>query len=130
MTDNSSQTFRNVYERFYNEFRRYLWPYSVLVNLADLECDIYSAFLNLPKLKTDFARLNSVTRQIRSDDVAFGKVYRELENLINETTSNSYMLINRVAEINPQNSKILNLANNEEEENVEEINDEDIKEVH
>ena len=129
MTDNSSQTFRNVYERFYNEFRRYLWPYSVLVNLADLECDIYSAFLNLSKLKTDFARLNSVTRQVRSDDMAFGKVYRELENLINETTSNSYMLINRVEAINPQNSKILNLAGNKEE-NVEEIENEDIKEVH
>ena len=125
--DNSSQTFRNVYQHFYDEFRRYLWSYSVLVNLANVEVDIYTDFMDLTKLKSDFMRLNGPTLEVRYNDEAFKEAYEELESLINDTESNSFMLINRVQEVNPETSKILNLAGSDSEEEGD-INNEDNKE--
>lgn len=102
----SSQEFRNQYEKFYNSMREYLWSYPVVEQLAEVEVDIYSAFIDRDKLRNDFNKLVSdIDRDILDDDTDLQKSIDNIRELIDSEDEDSYLTISRVQEVRPDENK-------------------------
>ena len=114
----SSQDFRNLYEKFYSQMRLYLWPYQVLEELADVECDIYSAFIDIDKLSKDFGKLQSSIREACKDDEDLRKLSDSIRSLIDEKDVEPYARLYKVAEVNPETAKQIRTIPEEEEESL------------
>lgn len=107
----ASQDFRNKYEKFYAEMRQYLWSLETLEDLAEVEVDIYSAFIDRDKLSQDFNRLSRAFNEVLTEDEYFRKAYDDLKELIDDEDHDSYHLLSRVQEVNPEANKVLKLEN-------------------
>lgn len=104
----SAQDLRNQYEKFYAEFRNYLWPYEVLEDLAEFEVDIYSAFFDVEKLKRDFEKLRKPVLNVNKDfeDAYILKTYDNFSNIIDQIEPDHiYQSIGRVEEVHPDEDK-------------------------
>lgn len=101
----SSQDYRNAYDRLYNEIRLYLWPYDVLETLAQVEVNIYSAFIDKAKLELDFNRLCSDIKDVCAENVRLAKACDKIRELLDETDENTYMRLSSVKEVNPNEDK-------------------------
>lgn len=120
----SSQDFRNSYEDFYRDLREYLWPYSVLEELAEVEVDIFTSFIDFEKLQKDFKKLSQSIKEALAEDELLSKSYANLSKLIeNEYEPNDqYLIIQRVEEVNPDEDKQIR-TKPEENEDSEELNE-------
>lgn len=121
----SSQDFRNSYEKFYNRIRNYLWPIDVLKMLADVEVDIYSAFIDYSELRKHLDRLASYIRDQLKEDDYLRKSYEELVDLLDDTDeveSTPYFNLYQVAETDPEINKVLKTS---DEEEIEDENNEE-----
>lgn len=116
MNNVSSQEFRNAYENFYIEMRKYLWPYKVLEELADVEVSIYSAFVDIETLRRDFNRLLSSIKDEYKEDEKLAKVADKISNLIDTAEPSFYFNLFQVRETNPQTAKQLNYKEETKEE--------------
>lgn len=112
----SSQDFRNVYEKFYNDARRYLWPFDVLEVLSDIEVNIYSAFIDVPKLRVDFAKLRKAMQDVLQDDKLLSENVRKIEKLLEDKEPSSYLRLPRVNESNPEKDKQIKTTPDEKED--------------
>lgn len=115
MTRVSSQDLRNIYEQFYNSMRNYLWPYDVLEQLADVEVNIYSAFINIPKLESDFNKLKSSLSDVCKEDGELKSLTSEINEIISQPDIELYHRLNRVAEVNPTMIKTIRTLPREED---------------
>ena len=120
----SSQDFRNTYQRFYTYVRNYLWPYSTLVDLAAVEDDIYTSFIDYDKLSRDLSKLYTSIKEICKEDDDLNKAYNEFLELIEAKNANPainiYSLLQKVEETNPEQDKTLKFEEDKDNENSEE----------
>lgn len=126
----SSQDFRNLYEKFYNRIRNYLWPLSTLKILADVEVDIYSAFIDYKSLDQHLQKLYPLIKEQIEDDEFLSKAYYELDDMLDEVMKNPdadlyrYMRLHQVQEVNPELDKTLLVEEEEVDENNKELGSE------
>ena len=116
----SSQDFRNLYEEFYNRIRAYLWPISTLKILADVECNIYSAFIDYPKLRLNLDKLHSVIKDTMKEDEYLKTAYDDLSGLVDEVDpeeTKSYLKLYQVSETDPELVKTIKSQSEEDEDN-------------
>lgn len=116
MSTISSQDLRNTYEKFYSAIRRYLWPYDVLKDLAEVEVNIYSAFPNLTKLCSDLDKLAKSMKDTLKDDPVLSKYFTKLCDQANDSDGCSYHRLFRVNEINPDKMKQLKVVPEDKED--------------
>lgn len=116
MLNVSSQDFRNIYEKLYDSMRRYLWPLATLEILADVEANIYSAFIDIPNLKLRLDALYKSIKEVMKDDKELEKNYNQIVDLANEDEVGSYLRLPSVNEVNPENDKRLKSTVDDEEE--------------
>lgn len=112
----SSQDFRNQYERFYAQMRKYLWNYQALKELAEIEANIYTAFIDIDKLRADFARLEKYTKEVCKEDELFKKEFDRMSKLINKENDIYYARLPQVGEIHPEKLKQIRTISDEEED--------------
>lgn len=115
----SSQDFRNKYEKFYNQLRLYLWPYNVLEELAQVEVDIYCAFIDIEKLELDFNRLCSSIRDVCTEDQELEDSRAGLQELIDmciESREQPYFVLSSVEEVHPNEDKQIKTIDKEDSE--------------
>lgn len=110
----SSQDYRNKYEKFYDAMRLYLWPYDVLEQLANVESNIYTVFINNDELSKWFSKLTSSIKEVLDNDEYLQKAHNELSCLINDVDT-SYYPITRVSETNQEVNKVLKAYDKENE---------------
>lgn len=122
MTNICAQDFRNAYEKFYAQVRRYLWPYSVLLDLAELETNIYTAFLDIEQLKISLSKLNSSMQEVLKEDKLVAKSFNNLIELSEIASPSIYMMLPRVAETRPLNMKQLKTISDDNMEDDEHEN--------
>ena len=103
----SSQDFRNKYEKFYIQLRSFLWPYDVLKQIAEVEIDIYSAFIDLDKIGQDCTKLYSSIKDVCKEDDAVADAYNAVADLVNTQDPVIYARLPKVNEVRPQNMKQL-----------------------
>ena len=112
----SSQDFRNTYEKLYNEIRKYLWPFSVLQELSDVEVDIYSAFIDVKKLRLDFDKLRASMKDVLKDDEQLSKYVNKIINMLDDEDVGSYLRLPRVNETDPNKPKQIKTIPDDKEE--------------
>ena len=105
----ASQDFRNKYEKLYIQLRRYLWPYDVLKQIADLEIDIYAAFIDLDKIAADCTKLYSSIKEVCKEDQLVADAYNAVVDLVNTEDPTVYCRLPKVTEVRPQNMKQLKM---------------------
>jgi hypothetical protein len=111
----SSQDFRNIYEKFYNLMRNYLWPYQTLKELANLETDIYAAFIDFNQLEADFSKLRSSIKDACKDDDKLAECANKIQSMLGTKGECYFARLPRVAEANPQTSKQLKTLDTKED---------------
>lgn len=114
----SSQEFRNKYEKFYDCMRMYLWPYDILEILADVEATIFSAFIDVPKLRLLLDKLEGQIKQNFEDDELLQKSFNNIKKLVEDKDEEIYLPLTRVKEVNPDEDKQIRII--KEEDNSEE----------
>lgn len=122
MTKISSQDFRNTYEKFYDDVRQYLWPYTFVEDLADLEVEIYTTFIDPEKIEKTINKLRSPLNEVieDNDDENLKKSFKELQDLLSEVKEGEqYSLIKRVEEVNPDENKQIKNTEEDSEEQLE-----------
>ena len=115
----SSQDFRNSYEEFYMNIRNYLWPYDALKALAEVENDIFTAFIDFDLLQRDVDKLYSFIKDTMKEDKRLEKSFNEIYDLIqdsHEDDTKIYSFLRQVAEVNPTNDKQIRTIPEEEEQ--------------
>lgn len=105
----SAQKFRNAYEKLYASTRNYLWPYEVLEQLALLEVNIYSAFLDMNAIDAIFSKLESSMKDVAKEDEELRENLSAIRNLINVKNPVFYHKLVRVSEANPEVIKSLKI---------------------
>lgn len=121
----SSQDYRNAYEKFYSAMRHYLWPYSTIEELAEVEVDIYTAFIDTVKLRADLSKLYSSIRDVCKDDDRLKDTYKSLSELLDTRDPSPYVRLLRVQETDPNEPKQLKLADKEKGDEYYEDNEEE-----
>lgn len=124
----SSQEFRNLYEKFYSRIRNYLWPVETLKVLAEVEANIYSAFIDYSKLGKDLDRLKTHIKDTMEDDKYLDDSYNKIVKLLEEAEQDGfdpYLSIYQVQEVDPELSKqLINTDKKNKEEDKDENNEE------
>ncbi len=86
-----------AYNRLYTEVRKYLWDFSVVAALADLEIAIYKTCQDLSDIRTKFYRFKSLITDVLYTDEELSCAIDYLESLILE--DNVYVRLNQVNEV-------------------------------
>jgi len=93
----SNSDIQNAYNKVYAEIRKYIWDFSVVASLTDLEIAIYKTCQDLSDIRTKYKRLRSlISFEIYSDD-DLKDAMDYLESLINE--NDVYVKLNKVTEV-------------------------------
>lgn len=93
----SSFDIQNAYNALYKELRKYIWDFSVVVALADLEVAVYKRFQDIHDVKMKFYRLRSDISDVIYSDEDLKYAVDNFGELLNEDTV--YVKINQVEEV-------------------------------
>lgn len=93
----SSADIQNFYNDMYKQLRKYIWDFSVVAALADLEIAVYKKFQNMNDIKSRFYRLRSQIVEVLSKDEELKDSFDAFEGLFEEDTI--YVKINKVEEV-------------------------------
>lgn len=93
----SSADIQNFYNDMYKQLRKYIWDFSVVAALADLEIAVYKKFQNMNDIKARFYRLRSQIVDVLPTDEELKDSFDAFEELFEEDTI--YVKINKVEEV-------------------------------
>ena len=93
----SSSDIQNAYNALYKELRKYIWDFSVVASLADLEIAVYKKFQNLSDTRSKFYRLRSQLADVVPTDEDLKGALDAFEDVLKD--DNIYVKINKVEEV-------------------------------
>lgn len=88
---------QDAYNRLYAQIRKYVWDFSTVVYLADLEIAVYKICQDLSDIRIKCARLKSMITDELYDDEDLKKAMDYFESLI--TSDGVYVKLNQVQEV-------------------------------
>ncbi len=79
----AATTYQSDYINLYRELRNYVWPYSVVAMIADLEVEVYQAFPDVTMIENHLSKLDNATKpeQVGDEEMkeAFDLFYEDLK---------------------------------------------------
>ena len=96
----SASEFQILYIKLYTQLRKYIWDYSIVVQIADLEVAVYTAFPELNVVARCFDALRaSVSRtDVYREDEELKEAFEEFDEAV-ETVDNLYLPITTFEEV-------------------------------
>lgn len=94
----NSLRIQSEYVKLYTEIRRYIWDFSTVEALADLEVAVYKAFPSIEEVSSCFNKLRSEIRSVEKDDDELKSACDNFQKLIDEA-SETYLNIYQVDEV-------------------------------
>lgn len=88
---------QNAYNKLYVEVRKYVWDFSVVAALADLEIAVYETCQDLPDIRTKFNRFKSLIMDVVYTDENLRKRLELFEELLD--AESTYVKLNQVNEV-------------------------------
>jgi len=88
---------QNAYNRVYAAMRKYIWDFSVVEALADLEIAAYKTFPNLSEVRSRFYRLRGMVSYLFPEDKEMKKRFDSLGDILEEDVT--FSKINQVNEV-------------------------------
>lgn len=89
---------QNEYVDLYKLFRDYIWDYSVVCKLADLEVRCYETCPNIPGIQESLWKLKSSILNTLQDDDEMVEAFDEFEKLLEDSNNEYYVDIPIVKE--------------------------------
>lgn len=90
---------QNAYNKVYAEVRKYIWDFSVVAALADLEIAVYKTCQDIPDIRMKLQRFKSMIVDVLYEDEDLKKRLEYFENLIKD--NEVYVKLNMVNEVIP-----------------------------
>lgn len=94
----SSVEIQNAYVDLYKQIRKYIWAFSTVEVLAELEVAIYSSFPDIQEIRNKFNQLYQDIREQCMEDEDLNKSVEDLRELI-ESDGIFYAKIEKVREV-------------------------------
>lgn len=100
----NSKEIQSLYNDFYIQIRKYIWPVATVELLADFEVECYKAFPDLQNLQRIFNRLRVDILSTAREDEEFKKMIDKIDQFISENAhkfsdDEIYYKLNRVQEV-------------------------------
>lgn len=90
---------QNAYNKVYAELRKYIWDFSTVSAIADLEIAVYKTCQDLRTIRILYSRLRSMINDAVREDEELGRRLKFFEDLI--ATDQVYVKLNQVEEVIP-----------------------------
>lgn len=75
---------QSLYNVLYEQIAKYIWPYSTIETLANLEVAVYTSFPDLNEISKDMHSLKLDLEQAAEDDEDLKNAIDEFEDLISK----------------------------------------------
>lgn len=90
----SQNEIQSLYMNLYEQVRKYLWPFNIVVHIADLEIECYKAFPELLTLRDrlkvleyDMASVSREDEELTQAFEDFSKALEDVESVYNKLNS-------------------------------------------
>lgn len=93
----SSKQLSSAYNYLYEEMRKYIWEFSTVQLLAEIETGCYTAFPDISELKHKCEKLQQIIRPISREDEELKESIEQLIDLLN-TEDSIYLKLHQVQE--------------------------------
>lgn len=94
----SAKSIQRAYDNLYIQLRNYIWPFSIIQTIADIEIASYTLFTNIDDLRKLLNKLKIETTSVYNKDKDYRSALDSFLNLISETDS-IYLKLNQVKEV-------------------------------
>ena len=91
----SSIDIQRKYVEFYRNMRNYIWPYSAVECLADLEIETYKAFPDVNNIRKKLFELYPYIKNTLRDDEDFNSAYEDFRDAL-DVSCDTYLKISVV----------------------------------
>lgn len=88
-----------AYNDLYVQLRKYIWDFSVVCLIADLEIASYQALPDIPSVRSCLNKLKSATYEIQRNDEDLKKAFQDFEDAL--TSDEVYTKLYKVSEVVP-----------------------------
>ena len=89
---------KKYYIKLYEEIRNYIWDFTTVKSLADLEISVFRRFPLISEVRTNFNQLYSCISRTCNDDEYLAKAVKDFRDLI-ESTDEIYSMIVQPKEV-------------------------------
>lgn len=80
----SSAKIQHEYNRMYKQIRKYIWDFSAVEALADLEVEVYRLCPDIYSIRDRLSNFRLFTREVEFEDEELQRAIDKFEDLINE----------------------------------------------
>ncbi len=119
---------QNEYVDLYTLFRNYIWDYSTVCKLADLEVRCYETCPDIPKIQESLWKLKSDIINTLHDDEEMLAVFDEFEDLLESSNNEYYVDLPSVQEVIQEDEFEDDLVDEDFDEDAEDLEDENFEE--
>ena len=88
-----------AYVELYKQFRKYIWEFKIIKDLANLEIETYRAFPDMNVLSKYFGILYSEIRNILEEDEDLNKSFESFSQLLKDVEKTIYKGIDTLGNI-------------------------------
>lgn len=92
---------RNAYNKLYAEMRRYIWGFSIVVLLADIEIESYKTCPDVATIRNLLRNLSGAVLSVSNQDPDLKKAIDTFMELVRDEDT-AYAKIHKVSEVVPQ----------------------------
>ena len=96
----NSLRIQSAYVDLYKQLRRYIWDFSTVEKLADLEVSVYKAFPSIEEVSKCFDKLRIDLKQSEKDDENLKTACDNFKSVLDSDTE-TYVKIYQVDEVIP-----------------------------
>lgn len=119
---------QNEYVDLYTLFRNYIWDYSTVCKLADLEVRCHETCPDIPKIQESLWKLKSDIINTLHDDEEMLAVFDEFEDLLESSNNEYYVDLPSVQEVIQEDEFEDGLIDEDFDEDAEDLEDENFEE--
>lgn len=91
---------QNVYVNLYKQLRKYIWNFSVVEDIADLEISVYQACPNMTNVGMCFRQVRTDVYEVEREDEDLKKALDKFQEVLDSGTETFFKLTN-VREVVP-----------------------------
>ena len=94
----SAKSIQHEYDKLYVQLRKYIWSFSIVQTIADIEIASYTLFTDIDDLRRLLNKLKMETLSVYNKDEEYRSALDSFLNLIAETGT-IYLKLNQVKEV-------------------------------
>lgn len=94
----SQHEIQSLYMDLYRCIRKYLWPFNIVVHIADLEIECYKAFPDIELLRDRLKVLSSDVASVSREDEELNDAFEAFSDALNDVTT-VYNKLNKFEEV-------------------------------